>query len=215
MGRAQRRRARNRAEPLLKRLTDATQFERAHPFATISAAEGDYRKRDGAPIGVARPDFNLLAFETLFALHRYKEAQRACEAHLRRVAQVLKDSGEMFMAYDPDRDIPAPLHDGSSGANAPLAHSLCVQNSLGVLMGLRPHAHRNELELVSHVEQRHTIEGVRFAFGIINMEVGPVDKSGARRTIELMCDVPFKLRVRQGDKSQLHDLQPGMHTLQA
>ncbi|MCZ7605565.1 MAG: alpha,alpha-trehalase [Planctomycetota bacterium] len=206
---------RNRAELMLKRLSDPTQFERAHPFATVSAAEGDYRKRDGAPVGVARPDFNLLAFEALFALHRFGDAQRACEAHLRRVAKVLKDSGEMFLAYDPDRDIPAPLHDGSSGANAPLAHAACIHNSLGVLMGLRPHANRGELELVPHLEQRHSIEGLRFAFGTINMEVGPADKTGARRTIELMCDVPFKLRVRRGDKSQLHDLHPGMHTLQA
>jgi len=82
-------------------------------------------------------------------------------------------------------------------------------------MGLRPHANRGELELVPHLEQRHSIEGLRFAFGTINMEIGPADKTGARRTLELMCDVPFKLRVRQGDKSQLHDLHPGMHTLQA
>jgi hypothetical protein len=134
---------------------------------------------------------------------------------LRRLAQILLDSGEMYMAADPDRDIPAPLHDGTSGAGAPLAHALCVQNTLGVLMGLRPHAHRGELELIPYVEEKHTIEGLRFAFGTLNMEVGPAVKGGGRRTIELMCDVPFKLKVRQGEKTWLHDLHPGMHTLQA
>ncbi|MCA8938100.1 MAG: hypothetical protein KDB68_18120, partial [Planctomycetes bacterium] len=102
----------------------------------------------------------------------------------------------------------------SSGANAPLAHALCVQASIGCLMGVRPHVHRRELELIPYVEQQHTIEGLRFNFGTINMEVGAADKSGARRTLELMCDVPFKLRTRHGEKSQLHDLQPGMHALQ-
>lgn len=203
------------AEPMLKRLSDPTQFERAHPYSTVSAGEGDYRKRDGAPGGVARVDFNLPAWESLFALHKYGAAQRACEAHLKRVGKVLSDSGEMFLAHDPDRDIPAPLHDGSSGANSPLALALNIQATLGVYLGLRPHAHRNELELIPYQEASHTIEGLRFAFGTINMEVGKADKAGGRRTIELMCDVPFKLRVRQGDKSTLHDLQPGMHTLQA
>ncbi|MCA8915409.1 MAG: hypothetical protein KDB90_08350 [Planctomycetes bacterium] len=206
---------RNRAEEMLKRLSDPTQFERAHPFSSVSAAEGDYRKRDGAPGGVARADFNLVAFESLFALHKYTAAQRAAELHLRRLAQILLDSGEMFMAADPDRDIPAPLHDGASGANAPLAHALCIQNTLGVLMGLRPHAHRGELELIPYVEEKHTIEGLRFAYGTLNMEVGPAVKGGGRRSIELMCDVPFKLKVRQGEKTWLHDLHPGMHTLQA
>ena len=205
---------RNRADAMLKRLSDPTQFERANPYSTVSASEGDYRKRDGAPAGVCRMDFNLIAWESLFAQHRYSAAQRACELHLRRVSKVLKDSGEMFLAYDPDRDTPAPLHDGSSGANAPLAHALCVQASIGCLMGVRPHVHRRELELIPYVEQQHTIEGLRFNFGTINMEVGAADKSGARRTLELMCDVPFKLRTRYGEKSQLHDLQPGMHALQ-
>ncbi|MCA8913713.1 MAG: hypothetical protein KDB82_18660 [Planctomycetes bacterium] len=205
---------RSRSEAMLKRLCDPTQFERAHPFSTVSASEGDYRKRDGAPAGVARGDFNVVAWEALFAQHRPAAAQKSCESHLRRVSKVLKDSGEIYLACDPDRDIPAPLHDGSSGSNSPLAHAVCVQSSLGVLMGLRPHAHRGELELIPYIEQKHTIEGLRFAFGTINMEVGAVDKGGARRTVELMCDVPFKLRVRNGDKSHLHDLQPGMHTLQ-
>lgn len=206
---------RNRSEAMLKRLGDPTQFERANPYSTVSASEGDYRKRDGAPAGVSRTDFNLIAWESQFAQHRYAAAQRSCELHLKRVSKVLKDSGEMFLAYDPDRDIPAPLHDGSSGANSPLAHAICVQASLGCLMGLRPHAHRNELELIPYIEQQHTIEGLRFAFGTINMEIRAADKTGARRSLELMCDVPFKLRVRQGEKSQLHDLQPGMHSLQA
>lgn len=205
---------RNRAEIMLKRLGDPTQFERAHPYSAVSASEGDYRKRDGAPGGPTRPDFNIAAWEAAFALHLHAPAQRACEAHLKRVAKVLADSGEMFVAYDPDRDLPAPLHDGASGANAPLAHALCVQASLGVLFGLRPHAQRRELELVPHIEERHTVEGLRFAFGTLNMEVGP-GKPGARRTIELMCDVPFKLRVRTGETFQMHELQPGMHTLQA
>lgn len=206
---------RSRAEVMLKRVTDPTHFERAHAFSTVSAAEGDYRKRDGAPGGVSRPDFNLLAFESLFAMHQYTAAQRCCEQHMRRLARVLLDSGEMYMAHDPDRDMPAPLHDGSSGANAPLAHAMCIQNTLGVLMGLRPHIQRNELELIPYIEQKHTIEGLRFGFGVINMEVGAADKTGARRTIELMCDMPLKLRVRSGEKSHVHDLHPGMHTLQA
>jgi hypothetical protein len=204
---------RNRAEVMLKRLSDPTQFERAHPYAAVNASEGDYRKRDGAPGGPTRADFNLVAWESAFALHQYTTAQKAAETHLKRVAKVLADSGEMYLAYDPDRDLPAPLHDGSSGANSPLAHALCVQANLGVLLGLRPHAHRHELELVLHIEDRHMIEGLRFAYGTINMDIG-AGKQGARRTIELMCDVPFKLRVRGGDKSQLHDMQPGMHTLQ-
>src|SRR5690606_22379453 len=120
---------RSRADEMLKKLGDPTQFERAHPFSTVSASEGDYRKRDGAPGGVARADFNLVAFESLMALHRHGQAQKAAEMHLRRQAQILLDSGEMFLASDPDRDIPAPLHDGASGANAPLVHAMCVQNS--------------------------------------------------------------------------------------
>jgi hypothetical protein len=206
---------RTRAEAMLKRLADPTQFERAHPYATVSAGEGDYRKRDGAPGGVARPDFNLPAWEAMFALHRHAPAQRACEAHLKRMAKVLADSGELYLAYDPDRDVPAPLHDGSSGANAPLALALCIQATVGVYMGLRPHAQRRELELIPYSEASHTIEGLRFAYGTINMEVGAAETAGGRRTIELMCDVPFRLRTRIGDKSQVHELQPGMHTLQA
>jgi hypothetical protein len=142
-------------------------------------------------------------------------AQRSAEAHFRRVAKVLKDSGDLYLAYDPDRDMPAPLKDGSSGANAPLASACVIQGTLGVLIGLRPHAHRNELELCPYIEDQHTIEGLQFAFGTINMNVGAADKTGARREIELMCDVPFKLRVRSGDKSVVHDIQPGMHSLQA
>lgn len=206
---------RSRGERMLERLSDPTQFERANPYSTISAAEGDYRRKDGTPAGVARTDFNLPAWESAFAMHTSGVAQRAAEAHLRRVAKVLKDSGETYLAYDPDRDTPAPLHDGASGANSPLGHAAVIQATLGVWMGLRPHAYRQELEVFPFIEERHTIEGLRFAFGTLNMEIGPADRTGARRQIELMCDVPFKLRVHTGGKGHVHDIQPGMHTLQA
>lgn len=204
---------RSRTDVMLEKLGNPTQFERANPYSTVSAAEGDYRAKDGTPRGVARADFNLAAWESAFAVHRHSGAQRACEAHFRRVAKVLKDSGDLYLAYDPDRDTPAPLSDGSSGANTPLASACVIQGTLGVLMGLRPHAHREELELCPCIEERHTIEGLQFAFGTINMNVGAADKSGARREIELMCDVPFKLRVRTGEQSVVHDIKPGMHAL--
>ncbi len=206
---------RSRTERMLQRLGDPTQFERAHPWSTVSAAEGDYRRRDGMPVGVSRPDFNLLVCETLSVLHRYAQAHKGIEQHLRRVAKVLADSGEMYLAYDPDRDTPAPLADGSSGTDSPLALALCVQNTLAYLLGLRPHGQRGELEIALQLDERYTIENLAFAYGIVNIEVGPVDKSGGRRTVEVMCDVPFKLRTRAGERALLHEIQPGMHTIQA
>jgi hypothetical protein len=206
---------RSNVERMLKRIGDPTQFERAHPWCTVAAAEGDYRRRDGMPVGVARADFNLLVCEALFMAHHYGQAHKAVEAHLRRVAKVLGDSGEMYLAYDPDRDSPAPLADGSSGSDSPLALALCIQNTLGYLFGLRPQGQRGELDLVLQLEERHVIENLSFAYGTINIEVAPADKTGARRTLEVMCDVPFKLRTKVGDRSDLHEVQPGMHTIHA
>jgi hypothetical protein len=206
---------RSRVEAMLKSLGDPTRFERAHPWATVAASESDYRRRDGVPVGVARGDFNLLVCEALFAAHQYAHAQRGTEQHLRRSAKVLADSGSLYLAYDPDKDVPAPLPDGSSGEDSPLALAVCLQNTLGGLMGLRPHGQRGELELVPYLEERHTIENLAFAYGTVNMEVHPVDKTGARRPIEIMTDVPFKLRTRTGDKSFVHEIEPGMHSILA
>ena len=97
----------------------------------------------------------------------------------------------------------------------PLHHGRQIAKHLVGTDPERAHAHRGELELIPYVEEKHTIEGLRFAYGTLNMEVGPAVKGGGRRSIELMCDVPFKLKVRQGEKTWLHDLHPGMHTLQA
>jgi hypothetical protein len=206
---------RNRAEQMLKRLCDPTWFERAHPFSTVAATEGEYRRRDGTPVGVARPDFNLVALEGLCAFARHADAHRAAEAHLRRAAKVLADSGELYLAYDPDRDTPMPLSDGSSGADSPLALALMPQLTLGYLIGLRPNAQRGELELVPELEERFTVEDMQFGFGVLNFEVAAKDPKGGRRAIDLMCDVPLKLRVRAGESTQVHELKPGMHTVQA
>jgi hypothetical protein len=206
---------RSSAEAMIKALNDPTRFERSHPWATVSATESDYRGRDGVPLGVARADFNLLVCEALFAAHHHTTAQRGIEQHLKRASKVLADSGGLYLAHDPDKDMPAPLPDGSSGEDSPLAMACCFQNTLGGLMGLRPHGHRGELELVPYLEEGHTIENLSFAFGTVNMDVHPADKTGARRTIEVMTDVPFKLRTRTGDKSFVHDIQPGMHTINA
>lgn len=204
---------RSSIERMVKRLADPTQFERAHPWCTVDAGEGDYRKRDGMPVGVARADFNWLVHEALMAAHRYEPAHKGMQQHFKRVAKVLADSGEVYLAYDPDRDSPAPLPDGSGGSDSPLALALCVQNTLGGLFGLRPHGNRGELEIVPMLEERHTIENLAFAYGTINMEVSAA--SGTRRQLDVMCDVPFKLRVRKGEQSTLHEVQPGMHTINA
>lgn len=205
---------RNRAERMLRRVGDPTQFERAHPLSSLAASEGDYRKRDGTPVGVVRAELNVLAWESLFAAGRSVTAQRLCEAHLRRVAKVLADSGELFLAYDPDRDAPAPLPDGHSGAEAPLAMACVIQETLGCLFGLRPHAERNELELCLHLDEKYRVEGLPFGVGTINLEVS-AQPATARRSVELMCDMPMRLRLRRGEQSHLHELQPGLHTLQA
>lgn len=205
---------RNRADRMLARLADPTQFERAHPLSTLAASEGDYRKRDGTPVGVVRAEFNLLAWECYFAAGRPEKGQRQCEAHLRRVAKVLADSGELYLAYDPDRDMPAPIPDGNSGAEAPVAFAAVIQETLGCLLGIRPHAQRNELEICPHLDEKVRVEGLPFGLGTLNFEVSARPATG-RRTIELMCDLPMRLRVRQGDQSQVHELNPGLHTVQA
>lgn len=205
---------RSSIERMARRIADPTQFERAHPWCTVAATEGDYRRRDGMPVGVARADFNLLVSESLAAAHMHAAAFKGIELHLSRVARVLKDSGEVYLAYDPDRDSPAPLADGSGGSDSPLALALCIQNTLGGLFGVRPHGQRGELEITPLVEQRHVIENIPFAYGLVNLEIGAADKAGGRRRIEVMCDVPFRLRVRSGDRSSVQEVQPGMHTLQ-
>jgi len=205
---------RNRAERMLARLADPTQFERAHPLSAIAASEGDYRKRDGTPVGAVRAELNVLAWESSFAAGRAQKAQRQCETHLRRVAKVLADSGELYLAYDPDRDLPAPIPDGNSGEGAALAFAATIQETLGCLFGLRPQGRRGELELCLHLEEKHRVEGLPFQSGTINLEAGAAP-AGGRRTVEIMCDIPMKLRLRSGELAQLHELNPGMHTLQA
>lgn len=206
---------RSSIDRMVRRLSDPTQFERAHPWCTVAASEGDYRRRDGLPVGVARADFNFVVCEALAAAHHNAAAFRGIELHLRRAGKVLAEVGELYLAYDPDRDTPAPLGDGSSGADSPVALALAIQNTLGGLFGLRPHGQRAELELVPQIEERHTIENLAFAYGLINIEVAQADKSGARRRLDVMCDVPFKLRVRTGDKGTVHEIQPGLHTIHA
>lgn len=201
-------------ERMVKHLGDPTQFERAHGFSTVSAGESDYRRRDGTPVGVARADFNLIAIEALYSAHQYRLAQRVAESHLKRVARVLADSGELYLAYDPDRDQPAPLPDGSSGSNSPLALACCVQNTLGGLLGIRMHGQRNELELNLPISERHLVEGLNFNHGMVNIDVAPAESS-TRRTVEVMCDMPLRLRLRNGDQSHVHEVPPGMHTIQA
>jgi hypothetical protein len=205
---------RSRAERMLARLADATQFERAHPLSSIAASESDYRKRDGTAVACVRAELNVLAWESAFAQGGGAKAQRQCEAHLRRTAKMLGESGELYLAYDPDRDMPAPIPDGNSGAEAPVAFACAIQETLGCLFGLRPHGNRGELELCLHMEDKHRIEGLPFMLGTIIAEVSGKPATG-RRTSELMCDIPLKLRVRAGEQVQLHELQPGMHTLQA
>lgn len=206
---------RSRADRMFAQLGDPARFERAHPLSSIAASEGDYRKRDGSAVGVVRCELNLVAWESYFALGRHAKGQRQCEDHLRRVAKVLADSGELYLAYDPDRDAPAPIPDGNSGAEAALAFAATIQETLGVLFGLRPHAHRAELELCLAIEEKHRVEGLPFMLGTLNIEVSAAAATGGRRTIELMCDLPMKLRVRNGEQTQVHELHPGMHTLQA
>lgn len=205
---------RNRADRMLTRLADPTQFERAHPLSSLAASESDYRKRDGTPVSVVRAELNVMAWESCFAVGRGPRAQRQCEAHLRRVSKMLNDSGELYLAYDPDRDMPAPIPDGNSGAESPVAMACAIHETLGCLFGVRPHGQRGELELCLHLDEKHRVEGLPFLLGTVNYEVSAQPATG-RRTIELMCDLPLKLRVRKGDQSHLHDLHPGMHTLQA
>ncbi|MBK9975756.1 MAG: hypothetical protein IPP14_13375 [Planctomycetes bacterium] len=206
---------RNRADAMLAKLGDPTRFERAHPLSTVAASEGDYRKRDGTPVGVVRSEFNVAAWECYFAVGRASKGQQQCESHLRRVAKVLADSGELYLAYDPDRDMPAPIPDGNSGAEAPLAWAAAIQETLSVLLGIRPHGHRGELELCLHLDEKHRVEGLPFQTGIVNFEVSATPMSGGRRSVEMQCDIPIKLRLRRGESSLLHELNPGFHTLQA
>lgn len=206
---------RNRAHDCIREFIDPTRFERAHPFSTVAASEDSYRKRDGVPVGVSRGDFNLPVYESLVANGKVRNAHRCCERHLRRVGRVLEQSGDLYLAYDPDQDQPAPLPDGHSGANLPLASALLINETLSYLFGIRPNAGRNELELNLQLEEKHTIEGLPFNLGTLNIEVGAVDKHGARREIELMSDIEFKLKIRVGNKAIAHDIKPGMHTVQA
>ncbi|MHC4840138.1 MAG: MGH1-like glycoside hydrolase domain-containing protein [Planctomycetota bacterium] len=206
---------RNRIHDCIREFVDPTRFERAHPFSTVAASEDSYRKRDGVPVGVSRGDFNLPVYESLVANGKARNAHRCCERHLRRLGRVLEQSGDLYLAYDPDQDKPAPLPDGHSGANLPLASAMVVNETLSFLFGVRPNAAKNELELNLQNPEKHSIEGLMFNLGTLNIDVGPEDENGARREIELMSDIEFKLKVRVGEQAIAHDIKPGMHTVSA
>lgn len=195
-----------RAERQIGALSDVTKFERAHPYSTLSASEREYRAKDGKPLGVARSDFNVLGYEALHALDRGAQADFNAEDHLARVARVLADSHELYEAYDPDKDNPI-------GAPSALTAALMVNIVLAYVVGLRPNAARGELTLALRLRDAFTIEGLPFAGGSFSVEATPTGAS--RRKLEVMTDVPFKLRVKTHERTEIHDLTPGSHSLQA
>ncbi|KAA0209603.1 hypothetical protein EDM80_14510 [bacterium] len=202
-----------RAERQIGSLSDVTKFERAHPYSTLSAGEREYRGRDGRPLGVARSDFNVIGYEALHALERGAQADFNAEDHLARVCRVLADTHELFLAYDPDRDLPVSQADGATGANASLTAALMVHIALTYLVGLRPHAGKGELQLHLRLRDAFSVEGYPFNGGSVMIEAQSV--GAARRKLEVMTDVPLKLRVRTSERTETHDLSPGSHSLQA
>ncbi|MCC6573041.1 MAG: hypothetical protein IT462_04545 [Planctomycetes bacterium] len=201
-----------RAERQSTALSDVTRFERMHPYCTLAASEKGYRGEGDRPVGVTRSDFNIVCYETLYALGRAAQADLGAEDHLARVARILSDSGELYTAYDPDADIPAPLADGGSGANSSLTAALAINITLSYLFGLRPHAARKELEVNLRLKDRHSVEGVPFCGGSVSIDAGAQPMKG-RRTVEVMCDMPFRLKARSGERMQTFDLTPGSHTV--
>jgi len=195
-----------RAERQIGALSDVTKFERAHPYSTLSANEREYRGKDGKPLGVARSDFNVLGYEALHALDRGAQADFNAEDHLARVARVLADTHELYEAYDPDKDTPI-------GAPSALTAAIIVNIVLVYVVGLRPNAARNELTLALRLRDAFTIEGLPFAGGSVSVEATAT--GAARRKLEVMTDVPFKLRIKTHERTESHDLTPGSHSLQA
>ncbi len=201
-----------RAERQATALSDVTRFERMHPFCTLAASEKDYRGPDDRPLGVTRGDFNIVCYESLYAVGRQAQADLAAEDHLARVARILSDSGELYLAYDPDADVPAPLPHGGSGANSALAAALVINITLTYLAGLRPHARRGEFEVNLRLKDAFTVEGVPFAGGSLSLDASAQPVKG-RRTLEVMCDRPLRLKARAGERVQSFELTPGSHTL--
>jgi len=202
-----------RAERQIGALSDVTRFERAHPYSTLSATEREYRGRDGKPLGVVRSDFNVLGYEALHRLERGAQADFNAEDHLARMARVLADTHELFTAYDPDRDQPALTGDGLSGSNSSLTAALVVHIALAHLVGLRPHAGKSEVLLNLRLRDAFTVEGFPFNGGSLTIEASPV--GAARRKLEVMTDVPLKLKVKTAERVDSHDLTPGSHSLLA
>jgi hypothetical protein len=194
-----------RAERQIGALSDVTKFERAHPYSTLSASEREYRGKDGKPVGVARSDFNVLGYEALHAMDRGAQADFNAEDHLARVARVLADSHELYEAYDPDKDQPV-------GAPSALTAALMIHIALVYVVGLRPNAARGELTLALRLRDSFTIEGFPFAGGSLTIEASP--SGAARRKLEVMTDVPVKLRLKTPERIESHDLTPGSHSLQ-
>lgn len=194
-----------RAERQIGALSDVTKFERAHPFATLSAGEREYRGKDGKPLGVARSDFNVLGYEALHALDRGAQADFNAEDHLARVARVLTDTHELYEAYDCDKDSPV-------GAPSPLTAALMIDIVLRFVVGLRPDASRNELFFALRLRDAFTVEGLPFAGGSVSLEATPT--GAARRKLEVMTDVALKLRVKTAERIESHELTPGSHSLQ-
>jgi Trehalase len=195
-----------RAERQVGALSDVTKFERAHPYSSLSASEREYRGKDGKPLGVARSDFNVLGYESLHALDRGAQADFNAEDHLARVARVLADTHELFEAYDPDKDSPI-------GAPSALTAALMINIVLVYVVGLRPNAAKGELTLALRLRDSFSIEGLPFAGGSFSIEATPTGAS--RRKLEVMTDVPFRLRVKTHERIESHDLTPGSHSLQA
>lgn len=199
----------SRFETAVNKLADVSQFERAHSFSTVSASEKDYRRRDGTPVGVARCDFNNVAFRVLRAAGRDSLLAQKIETHFKRIAKVHEATGLLHHSFDPDKDAATDERQTDST----LAAATIVDHAIGGLFGVTPRASKQELEVRVSGTEKMMIEGLAFMLGTLNMQIGAPDKSGARREIDIMSDLNFRLILKDRGRTSSYDITPGLHTV--
>ncbi len=203
----------DRAEILVKQLTNPKTFGRLHPVPTLAADEKGFFPQGGYWSGAVWIATNTMVIRGLEEYGYSELAEEIALKHIDAMAQVYRRTGTIWENYSADSIMEGNHQDGASVVKDMVGFSgvtpILTLIELGI--GLKPDASKNELIWKINSSQRSGCERFRFNGHLIDL-VAESNLDSLNVTVK--SDGEFLLKIIRNSNEQEFKVQKGINRFQ-
>lgn len=182
----------DRLESMLSHLTNESEFNRATPFASLSADHPAFRPDGGYALGSSIASTSYMCLLGLFENGFMKEASALSEKYLDTVVSVFNKTGTIWENYAPDlKDHGNPAKPDFVGWSGIIPISVLFEGVFGII----PRVNEGYIEWHINRKERHGI--LKYPFGkdcLVDL-ISEWDKEKDEPKITVHSSIPVRVKV--------------------